>query len=122
MDLIFSNDEGRTWSRPKEAPFALNGERHKAEYIDDGRLFITFRSIERDKAKKDKHFPGSVCWFSEGWVAWVGTYDDLKNHREGQYRIKLAHTYLKEQTAIELSAKLDAFRKEQTQKVLDATI
>ena len=38
-------------------------------------------------------------WYSEGWIAWVGTYDDLKNGREGQYRIKIAHTYLDAQDA-----------------------
>jgi hypothetical protein len=27
------------------------------------------------------------------FVAWVGTYDDLKNSRPGQYRIKLLHSY-----------------------------
>lgn len=30
-------------------------------------------------------------WFSEGWVAWVGRYEDLHDASEGQYRIKLAH-------------------------------
>lgn len=105
--ISFSNDEGKTWSAPVFAPSSLNGERHKADYAKDGRLFITFRSIERDKAKKDKYFNGSATWFSEGWVAWVGTYDDLKNCREGQYRIKLAHTYLRDQKAVELSANAD---------------
>ncbi len=84
--ISFSTDEGKTWSAPKEAPAALNGERHKAEYTDDGRLFITFRSIERG--------PAFNIWTSEGWIAWVGTYDDLKNGTEGQYRIKLAHIYI----------------------------
>ena len=61
-------------------------------------MFITFRSIERDKKKNkmysEKKFRG---WYSEGWIAWVGTYDDLKNGREGDYRIKVAHTYLPDQ-------------------------
>ena len=38
-------------------------------------------------------------WYSEGWIAWVGTYEDLKNGTEGQYRIKMAHTYLDGQKA-----------------------
>ena len=107
--LIFSNDEGRTWSRPKEAPFALNGERHKAEYTDDGRLFITFRSIERDRkrVKKMRKLGGEKKWYSEGWVAWVGTYDDLKNGTEGQYRIKIAHTYLDHQNEPSIVANAD---------------
>ena len=107
--LIFSNDEGETWSRPKEAPFALNGERHKAEFTDDGRLFITFRSIERDRkrVKKMRKLGGEKNWYSEGWVAWVGTYDDLKNGTEGQYRIKIAHTYLDHQNEPSIVANAD---------------
>ncbi len=107
--IIFSNDEGETWSRPQEAPFALNGERHKAEYTDDGRLFITFRSIERDRkrVKKMRKLGGELKWYSEGWVAWVGTYDDLKNGTEGQYRIKIAHTYLDHQNEPSIVANAD---------------
>lgn len=107
--LIFSNDEGKTWSRPIEAPFALNGERHKAEYTDDGRLFITFRSIERDRkrVKRMRKLGGEKTWYSEGWVAWVGTYDDLKNGTEGQYRIKIAHTYLDHQKEPSIVANAD---------------
>lgn len=107
--LIFSNDEGETWSRPVEAPFALNGERHKAEYTDDGRLFITFRSIERDRkrVKKMRKLGGEKKWYSEGWVAWVGTYDDLKNGTEGQYRIKISHTYLDHQNEPSIVANAD---------------
>lgn len=92
--ISFSDDEGKTWSEPKEAPAALNGERHKAEYTPDGRLYITFRSIERgEKAKQHAKFSTKTGWISEGLVAWVGTYEDLKNGTEGQYRIKLAHIY-----------------------------
>ncbi len=106
--ISFSSDEGKTWSKPRFVPSALNGERHKADYAPDGRLFITFRSIERDKNKTQKFSAEKMPnWFSEGWVAWVGTYDDLKNGNEGQYRIKLAHTYLKNQKAPELSANAD---------------
>ncbi|MBQ7122743.1 MAG: exo-alpha-sialidase [Clostridia bacterium] len=105
--LSFSSDEGKTWSEPVFAPSALNGERHKADYTKDGRLFITFRSIERDKEKTEKNYKGKNNWFSEGWIAWVGTYDDLKNGREGQYRIKLAHTYLADQKEPVLSANAD---------------
>ncbi len=102
--ISFSNDEGKTWSRPVEVPAALNGERHKADYTQDGRLFITFRSIERGpRAVKT----ATKKWCSEGWVAWVGTFEDLKNHTEGQYRIKLAHTYRSGQTKPEYSANDD---------------
>lgn len=107
--LIFSQDEGKTWSKPVEAPFALNGERHKADYTKDGRLFITFRSIERDKkrVRKLRKIGGELKWYSEGWVAWVGTYDDLKNGTEGQYRIKIAHTYLPHQNKPSIVANAD---------------
>ncbi len=29
------------------------------------------------------------------FIAWVGTYDDLKNSKPGQYRIKLLHSHAK---------------------------
>lgn len=106
--LSFSDDEGKTWSEPVFAPASVNGERHKADYLPDGRLFITFRSIERDKEKlkkfREKRF---MNWYSEGWIAWVGNYDDLKNGREGQYRIKIAHTYLSNQVKPEVTANGD---------------
>lgn len=108
--ISFSSDEGKTWSEPVEVPSALNGERHKADYTSDGRLFITFRSIERgSKAKlnaknnKDK----SRGWISEGLVAWVGRYEDLKNGTEGDYRIKIAHIYDKNQKKPEYYANAD---------------
>ncbi len=106
--ISFSNDEGKTWSKPVFAPAALNGERHKADYTPDGRLFITFRSIERgQKAAANAPIENRNGWMSEGWVAWVGTYDDLKNGTEGQYRIKLAHTYLPLQKEKEYAANAD---------------
>lgn len=106
--ISFSTDEGETWSEPKELPAALNGERHKAEYTDDGRLFITFRSIERGpKAEANALETTMGGWISEGWIAWVGTYDDLKNGTEGQYRIKLAHIYTDDQTEPEYYAGAD---------------
>lgn len=108
--ISFSSDEGKTWSEPVEAPAALNGERHKADYTPDGRLYITFRSIERgQKAKKHAKSLTDKArgWTSEGLVAWVGTFDDLKNGSEGQYRIKLAHIYVDGQTEPEYYAEAD---------------
>ncbi len=50
-------------------------------YAKDGRLVISFRDTA----------PGSS---TEGsFVAWVGTYDDIKSGRVGQYRVKLLHSY-----------------------------
>ena len=108
--ISFSSDEGKTWSEPVEAPAALNGERHKADYSPDGRLYITFRSIERGRKAKAS-IKGLIDikrgWTSEGLVAWVGTYDDLKKGNEGQYRIKLAHIYDDSQTQPEYYACAD---------------
>jgi hypothetical protein len=73
----FSDDEGRTWSAPRELPAALTGDRHTGKYAPDGRLFITFR----DQA------PGSPTWGD--WVGWVGTYDDVVTGRDGRYRVRL---------------------------------
>ena len=75
--VIFSNDEGRTWSEPRELPLALTGDRHAAKYAPDGRLFISFRDT------------GSGSPTAGDWVGWVGTYDDIVQGREGQYRVRL---------------------------------
>ncbi len=78
--IIFSNDEGKTWSAPREMPDSLNGDRHTGKYAPDGRLFISFRSV----SPKGKANP------TQGdWVAWVGTYDDLVQSRPGQYNVRL---------------------------------
>jgi len=75
--VVFSDDEGQTWSRPVELPGALTGDRHTARYAPDGRLFITFRDTTHESPTKGD------------WVGWVGTYDDIVSGREGQYRIRL---------------------------------
>ncbi len=93
--VSFSQDEGKTWSEPKALPNALSGERFKAEYTPDGRLAIAFRSINRDtfhSLRARNQFKRNR-YYSEGPILWVGTYEDLKNGTDGQYRIKLAHTY-----------------------------
>jgi len=79
--MMFSTDEAKTWSRPVDTPWGLTGDRHMGVYWSDGRLVISFR----DKAK------GSSTY--DHFVAWVGTYDDIRNGRPGQYRIKLLHSY-----------------------------
>jgi hypothetical protein len=78
--IIFSDDEGQTWTQPRELPNALTGDRHVGAYAPDGRLFVTFR----DRASAGKVSP------TEGdWVGWVGTYDDLVRGDAGQYRVRL---------------------------------
>ena len=46
--VIFSRDEGETWSEPRQLPGALTGDRHTGRYAPDGRLFITFRDTTRE--------------------------------------------------------------------------
>ena len=75
--VTFSDDEGVTWSTPKEVTGALTGDRHQAIYGPDGRLFISFR---------DRTHVSST-WGD--WVGWVGTYEDIVHGREGQYRVRL---------------------------------
>lgn len=75
--VMFSDDECATWSEPRELPGALTGDRHAAVYAPDGRLFVSFRD---------------TCLESEtqgDWCAWVGTYDDIVEGREGEYRVRL---------------------------------
>ena len=75
--VIFSRDEGKTWTNPRELPASLTGDRHAGRYSKDGRLFISFR----DRTHETPTFGD--------WVAWVGTYSDIVNGREGQYRVRL---------------------------------
>ncbi len=75
--VIFSDDEGRTWSRPRQLPAALTGDRHTGRYAPDGRLFITFRDTTLESPTKGD------------WVGWVGTYQDIVDGKEGQYRVRL---------------------------------
>ena len=75
--VIFSNNEGGSWTAPRELPASLTGDRHTARYAADGRLFISFR----DRTHETPTFGD--------WVAWVGTYSDILNGTEGQYRVRL---------------------------------
>lgn len=78
---LVSDDEGKTWSAPAPLPYNLHGDRHKARYAPDGRLVVVFRDTGRRSPTRD------------GFVAWVGTYDDILHGRPGQYKIKLLHSY-----------------------------
>ena len=75
--VIFSNDEGQTWTEPKELPAALTGDRHVAKYTPDGRLFISFRDTTHVSPTRGD------------WVGWVGKYEDIVNGSEGQYRVRI---------------------------------
>jgi len=75
--IIFSHDEGKTWSLPRALPIELTGDRHTAKYAPDGRLLISFRDM-----------PPEGPWKGD-WVAWVGTWEDLVAGGKGQYRVRL---------------------------------
>jgi hypothetical protein len=77
--LITSQDEGLTWSAPKEVHAALTGDRHTAKYLPDGRLFISFRDTTLVSPTRGD------------WVGWVGTYQDIVTVHQGQYRVRLMH-------------------------------
>lgn len=90
--MFYSDDEGKTWSKPREVQGALNGERHKIVYDPiSERLIVTFREIILDYNKNGVIEDND--WMAGEWIAWVGTYEDLINGNEGQYRIKLADDY-----------------------------
>jgi hypothetical protein len=76
-----SEDEGQTWTKAVEVTASLTGDRHTARYLPDGRLLIVYRDVA-EKSPSRHHF-----------VGWIGTYEDILNGREGQYRVKLLHSY-----------------------------
>jgi hypothetical protein len=75
--VVFSDDEGQTWTKPIELPGALTGDRYTGRYAPDGRLFVTFRDTTHESPTNGD------------WVGWVGRYEDIVNGREGQYRVRL---------------------------------
>jgi hypothetical protein len=79
--VIFSNDEGQSWSKPRELPLALTGDRHTPRYGPDGRILISFRCISPRERAEERPFEGD-------WVGWIGTYDDIVNGTEGQYFVR----------------------------------
>ena len=79
--MMFSYDEGRSWTSLRHTSWGLTGDRHIIKYLPDGRIIAVFR---------DKALQSST---HDSFVAWVGTYDDLINASPGQYRIKLLQSY-----------------------------
>ncbi|MBR8534572.1 exo-alpha-sialidase [Carboxylicivirga sediminis] len=81
--IMITCDEGQSWSAPRPMPGALCGDRHQAVYLPDGRLLVQFRDIT------PMNRPGNQISPTEGdWVGWIGTWEDLENGYEGQYRIR----------------------------------
>jgi hypothetical protein len=92
--MATSDDEGETWSAPRELPLALTGDRHLARYAPDGRLVIVFRPVAPGGPKDLRAYPHG------DFTAWVGRYEDIVTDREGGYLIRLLrghtgadHTY-----------------------------
>lgn len=80
--VIFSSDEGKSWTEPREVPITLTGDRHTGKYGPDGRLFISFRRITPKSAQPKSEFEGD-------WVGWVGTWEDIEKGRPGEYVVRL---------------------------------
>lgn len=75
--VMFSNNEGRSWTKPRELSQALTGDRHTARYAPDGRLFVSFRDTAA----------GSPT--AGDWMGWVGYYEDLVRGTDGEFRVRL---------------------------------
>lgn len=88
--IIFSDDEGKTWTEPRELPGSLAGDRHVGQYGRDGRIFLSFRDVPPRSGESPTR---------GDWVGWVGTYADLVHGREGQYRVRLQDNTLEDDCA-----------------------
>ena len=77
--MCFSRDEGKTWTKPVDTCWGLSGDRHEGAYLPDGRLLIAYR---------DRAIGASTYG---QYMGWVGTYDDLRNARPGDFRVHLLH-------------------------------
>jgi arylsulfatase A-like enzyme len=75
--VVFSDDDGETWSTPRALPPSLTGDRHTARYAPDGRLVVTYRDM------------GALSPSKGDWVLWVGRWQDIEEGRPGQYRVRV---------------------------------
>ena len=72
--VMFSSDDGRTWSEPREVPDDLVGDRHVGVVLPDGRVVVSFRDTR----------PGSPT--AGDWVAWVGPWAELVREKDAPAR------------------------------------
>lgn len=87
--IIFSDDEGGSWSEPQELPITLTGDRHTGKYGPDGRLFFSFRGISPgNKVMGDGEVSGPMPNAGD-WSGWVGTWADLEKGNPGQYVVRV---------------------------------
>ncbi len=77
--MSFSDDEGQSWTDPVDTPWALTGDRHEGVLLPDGRYVIAFRDQAVGSTTRGQ------------FMAWIGTFDDLRGGRNGQCRIHLLH-------------------------------
>lgn len=82
--VAFSDDNGLTWTDPRELPGSLTGHRHESVNLPDGRTMVFMRDYSPLHTGNPSH---------GDWVAWLGTFDDLEKGKEGQYRIRLRRNY-----------------------------
>lgn len=75
--VMFSRDDGETWTEPKPLNPAWTGDRHVALYGADGRLVVTFRDMQKDSPTRGD------------WIVQVGAWQDLVDAGPGAYRVRL---------------------------------
>jgi hypothetical protein len=107
--IIFSGDEGKTWSDPRPLPNELTGDRHVIKYSPDGRILVVFRDISPLRARPDLesiakernevNISNVAATTGQGsptegdWAGWVGTWNDLLTGKKGQYRIRFKDNF-----------------------------
>lgn len=97
--MMFSSDEGESWSQPIDTPWGLTGDRHVVLHVphDSGR---DARAPGEDGSQPDRLVVAfrdqAIGSPTRGhFVAWVGTWDDIRAGRPGAYRVKLLHSHAK---------------------------
>jgi len=85
--MATSDDEGETWSAPRELPLALTGDRHLPRYAPDGRLVVVLRPVPPGKSKTLSAYPDGY------FTAWVGRYEDIVEGREGDFLVQLLRSH-----------------------------
>lgn len=78
--VIYSRDEGKSWTKPVDVPAFLNGHRHQGIRLRDGRYAIAFRMID----KSSPYYGQLVIWF--------GKYESIKSGKGGEL-VKVLHNY-----------------------------
>jgi hypothetical protein len=88
--VIFSKDEGKTWTEPRELPISLTGDRHTARFTPDGRLVIVFRGIyPGDRNVTGGGEVAGIMPTAGDCTAWVGRWEDIEQGRPGGMLLRL---------------------------------